>query len=162
MLRMPNTTISTTEPVNNESGVSHLIEYIIITAILLMFLVITIPMVNMTFIERPTSFLTYHAYTDIGNGVSTRIIDLYAIIPYGNNATITTKFDIPDDVAGRDYWVEIAPGPPERPYDNRIIIDGGYAVKSTVSLAGIGETVFGRTGGRTTASGLNNIEFQYP
>jgi len=155
-------TTSTIEQVNNESAVSHLVEYIIITAIVLLFLVITIPMVNMAFIEEPTNILTYHAYTDIGNGVSTRIIDLYAIIPYGNNATITTKFDIPDEVAGRDYWVEIVPGPPGRPYDNSIVIDGGYLVKSTVSLAGIGETVFGRTGGRTTASGLNYIEFQYP
>lgn len=156
------TTTSTTKMLDHESGISQTLEYIIISGVLLLFLVITIPMVNDTFIERPANFLSYHAYTDIGNGVSTRIIDLYAIIPYGNPATIITKFDVPDDVAGRDYTIEILPGPPERPKDNRIVISGGSQVSSTVSLAGIGETVFGLSEGRTTASGLNNIEYQYP
>lgn len=156
------TTISTTNRVDDESGVSQVLEYTIITGVLLLFLVITLPMVNDTFIERPTNILTGHAYTDIGNGVSTRIIDLYAILPYGNNATIITKFDVPDDVAGRDYIIEIVPGPSERPRDNRIVISGGSGISSTVSLAGIGETLFGMSSGRTTASGLNYIEYQYP
>lgn len=156
------TTISITNTADRESGVSNVLEYIIITGVLLLFLVITIPLVNDTFIERPTNLLTSHAYTDIGNGVSTRIIDLYAILPYGNNATIVTKFDVPDDVAGKDYMIEIVPGPPDRPRDNRIIISGGSQISSTVSLAGIGETLFGTSEGRTTASGLNSIEYQYP
>jgi hypothetical protein len=155
-------TTSTTDLVDRESGVSHLVEYIIISAILVVLMVIMIPMVNEAFIEGPTTYLTGYAYTDIGNGISTRIIDLYAIIPYGNNATIVTRFDIPDDVAGRDYWVEIVPGPPDRPYDNSIVISGGSGISTTVSLAGIGETTVGRSGGRTTASGLNYIEYQYP
>ncbi len=155
-------TISTINPVDRESGVSNVLEYIIITGVLLLFLVITIPMVNSTFIENPTNILTYHAYTDIGNGVSIRIIDFYAILPYYNNATITTKFDVPDDVAGRDYMIEIVPGPADRPLDNRIVISGGSGISSTVSLAGIGETDFGTSEGKTTASGLNSIEYQYP
>ena len=121
-----------------------------------MFLVIIIPMVNYTFIEKPKDVLTYHAYTDIANGVSTRVIDLYAIVPahrYGNPATITTKFDIPDEVAGRDYWVEIE--------DGMIVISGDSPIRSTVSLAGIGETEFGHASGRTTASGLNQIQYIY-
>lgn len=162
MMRITITTTSTINKMDYESGVSQTLEYIIISGVLLLFLVITIPMVNDTFIERPTNYLSYHAYTDIGNGVSTRIIDLYAIIPYGNPATITTKFDVPDDVAGRDYTIEILPGPAERPKDNRIVISGGSQVSSTVSLAGIGETIFGMSEGKTTASGLNNIEYQYP
>jgi hypothetical protein len=139
-----------------------MVEYLLISGILVLLLIIMIPMVNEAFIESPTNYLTSYAYIDIGNGVSTRIIDLYAIIPYGNDAQIITKFDIPDDVAGRDYWVEIVPGPPERPYDNNIVISGGSGVKSTISLSGIGETVFGRSEGRTTASGLNYIEYRYP
>lgn len=162
MLRRTITTVSTTDPEDRESGVSSTLEYIIITGVLLLFLVITIPMVNDTFIERPTNFLTFHAYTDIGNGVSTRIIDLYAILPYGNNATIVTKFDVPDDVAGRDYMIEIVPGPSDRPLDNQIVISGDSGISSTVSLAGIGETLFGTSEGKTTASGLNYIEYQYP
>src|SRR5512136_2533211 len=121
-------TTSTTDRPDRESGVSHLIEYIIITGIVILLFVIMVPMTNEAFIERPTEYLTGYAYTDIGNGVSTRIIDLFAIIPYYNNATIITKFDIPDEVAGRDYWVEIVPGPPEHPSDNSIRISGGSGI----------------------------------
>ena len=118
---------------------------------------IMVPMVTEAFIRGPTEQLTESAYTDIGNGVSTRIIDLYAIIPYYNEATITTKFDIPDDVAGRDYWVEI-----EGIRERMIRISGGSGISSTTSLAGIGKTVFGRSKGSTTASGLNQIKYEYP
>jgi hypothetical protein len=150
-------TTSTTNIPDSESGVSHLIEYIIITGIVILLFVIMVPMANQTFIETPTNYLTGYAYTDIGNGVSTRIIDLYAIIPYYNNATIVTKFDIPNEVAGRDYRVEIEGDPGEI-----IRISGGSGISSTISLAGIGETVFGRSEGNTTASGLNYIEYTYP
>jgi hypothetical protein len=155
-------TTSTTNLPDRESGVSHLVEYILITGVVVLLFVITISMTNETFIERPTNYLTGYAYTDIGNGVSTRIVDLFAIIPYNNNATITTQFDIPDEVAGRDYWIEIVPGPPERPSDNMIRISGGSGISSTISLSGIGETVFGQSEGRTTASGLNYIEYSFP
>jgi len=155
-------TTSITDPPDAESGVSHLVEYIIITGTVVLLFIITISMTNETFIERPTNYLTGYAYTDIGNGVSTRIVDLFTIIPYYNNATITTRFDIPDDVAGRDYWVEIVPGPPGEESDRIVRISGGSGISSTISLSGIGETVFGRSEGRTTASGLNYIEYSYP
>jgi hypothetical protein len=145
---------------DKESGVSHLVEYLIISGVLLIFLVIMIPMVSVIFIEGPTNQLTSHAFTDIGNGVSTRIIDLYAIIPYYNNATITTKYNIPDEVAGRGYFVEIV-GSEEDPI-NKMIIISGSGIHSNVSLSGIGGTLFGQSGGNTSASGLNYIEYQYP
>jgi len=158
MLIQKATITSITRPVDNESGVSHLVEYMIISGIIVLLLVIMVPMVNEAFIRGPTDYLTGHAYTDIGNGVSTRIVDLFAIIPYGNNATITTKFDLPDDVAGRDYWIDIEPGPPEKPLDDRIVISGRSGISSTISLAGIGETIGAE--GNTTAAGLNTIEYR--
>lgn len=140
-------------------AVSSMIEYILISGILMLFLVITIPLVSTVFIDQPTNKLTMYAFTDIGNGVSTRIVNLYAVIPYYNQANISTKFDIPDDVAGRDYWVEISPG--NHPKENLITISRGD-YKNDVSLAGIGATaMFGWSGGRTTASGLNRIEYVY-
>ena len=153
--------IGISERVDGESGVSSMIEYIIISGILLLLLVIIVPMVTTVFIEQPTNILTTYAFTDIGNGVSTRIVDLYAVIPFYNHATITTKFDIPDEVGGKDYRVDIVPGPPSRPYDEQIIISNP-SYETTVSLAGIGATVFGMAGGNTTASGINEITYQYP
>ncbi|MDI9633277.1 MAG: hypothetical protein QFX32_04380 [Methanolinea sp.] len=147
---------------DNESGVSQMLEYILITSILIIFFTITILTVTNTFIQDPADYLTYHAYTDIGNGVSTRIVDLFAIIPYNSNAHIVSKFDIPDDVAGKDYIVEIVQGPPGSPDDRQIAIYGSGSIKSIISLSGIGKTVFGTAEGKTTASGLNYIEYQYP
>jgi hypothetical protein len=155
-------TPSSTKMPDPESGVSHLLEYIIITGVVILLFAIMVPMVNEAFVQAPTEYLTGYAYTDIGNGVSTRIIDLFAIIPYYNEAIITTGFDIPDDVAGKDYWVEIVPGTSGRPGDNMIRISGSSGITSDISLAGIGETIFGQSEGKTTASGLNSIEYRYP
>jgi hypothetical protein len=160
----PGITTSTTDLPEKESAVSHMIEYTIITGIVILLFVIMVPMVTEAFIRGPTEYLTESAYTDIGNGVSTRIIDLYAIIPYYNKATIITKFDIPDDVAGKDYWVEILPGPQGKKNDpgEIIRISGSSGISSTTSLAGIGKTIFGGSEGNTTASGLNYIVYEFP
>ena len=50
--------------------------------------------------------ITYSAFTDIGNGLSTRIVDVYAIAPEKGN--ITSNFDLPDEIGGRNYMVEIS------------------------------------------------------
>lgn len=137
-----------------EEGVSNLLEYLFISGLLLLFIVITFPLVTSVFIDQPTNQLTTIAFIDIGNGVSTRIVDLYALVPGTNHANITTKFDIPDDVAGRDYWVEIEGG------TEVVISRGDY--ETMVSLGGIGSSEEGSSGGRTTASGLNFIEYHNP
>ena len=171
---MKTSLIGTSEPIQNESAVSTTIEYVIISGILVMLMVITIPVVTTVFIAQPANILTYHAYVDIGNGVSTRIVDLYAIIPSWNNATIKTKFDIPDEIAGKDYRIDIIKGDPPREYDQKILVSGtggssnseiflsGIGGSSEVSLAGIGATIFGLSEGNMTARGLNDIEYRYP
>jgi hypothetical protein len=133
-----------------------MIEYILISGILILLMVIMIPMVTTVFIDQPTNQLITYAFTDIGNGVSTRIVELYAVIPGDNPAHITTEFNIPDQVAGKDYRVVIIQGPPLRPDDLQILISGGN-YQSEISLAGIGSTVSAE--GNTTASGVNEIYY---
>jgi hypothetical protein len=149
---------------DHTDGVTNLLEYIFISGTLLILLVVLMFLVNAVFMDGPARTLQYHAFTDIGNGVSTRIVDLYIIAPY--NGTIETKFDIPDDVANRDYFVE-AKG--EGTATMIMVSAGGtvcqYAsdlcpscpvwtckggVYSLTSLAGIGGTrgVVGNTTGR--------------
>jgi hypothetical protein len=141
--------------VNHEEAVSHLIEYIIISGILILLIIITLPVVSNTLIEKPADQLTYYAFTDIANGVSTRIVDVYAI-PYDYSySNLNSKFDIPDDVAGRGYYVEISG---DGKSQNITISRGG--LQSTVSLAGIGATR--RAGGNTTGQGINQISYHYP
>jgi hypothetical protein len=135
---------------SHDSGVSTLTEYVTISGILLVLLTVTILVVNSIFIGGPLDRLAYNAYVDIGNGMSTRIVDLYVIAP--ENGTITTIFDIPDDVAGRNYYVEVN----QLGVDQEIVVSDGE-VSSTVTVAGIGGTR-GITG-NTTGSGWNRIMY---
>lgn len=137
--------------INREEGAANLIEYIIISGVLMVLMVILVLSINPIFIEGPLYQLTYNSYTDIGNGVSTRIVDLYVIAP--NEGNIHTDFDIPDDVAGRGYFVEIISGT----QGNDMLIVSGNNIESKMSLAGIGATL-GVTG-MTSGSGLNNIYY---
>lgn len=134
----------------HDSGISTLTEYVTISGILLVLLTVTIIVVNSVFIGGPSDRLAYNAYVDIGNGMSTRIVDLYVIAP--ENGTITTIFDIPDDVAGRNYYVMAE----KQGVDQEIVVTDGE-ITSTVMIAGIGGTR-GITG-NTTGSGWNRIMY---
>ena len=131
-----------TEPMNEE-GVTRLMEYIIITGVLLLLIIVMMFSVNASLMEGPADKLRYHAFVDIGNGISTRIVDLYVISP--TNGTITTKFGIPGDVAGKVYFVEAA----HNGTDQTIKVHAGN-IQSEIAIAGIGATK-GVTGNATSA-----------
>ncbi len=73
----------------NESAVANMIEYIMISGVLMGLLIVMLLLVNTNIMEDPANRLAYVAFTDIGNGVSTRIVDVYAIAP--RDGTISTK-----------------------------------------------------------------------
>ncbi|WP_298667420.1 hypothetical protein [uncultured Methanofollis sp.] len=135
---------------DDESGVTNLVEYVTITGILMVLLIVTIFATNAIFMQGPSDKLAYHSFVDVGNGISTRIVDIYVIAP--DTGTITTDFDIPDDVAGQDYFVEMK----EDLGDQKVVVsrDG---ITSTISIAGIGATM-GVTGS-TTGSGINRLTY---
>ena len=144
------------EPMNEE-GVTRLMEYIIITGVLLLLMVVMMITVNATLMEGPANKLRHHAFVDIGNGISTRIVDLYVIAPGGpgggsSDGNITTKFDIPDDVAGRGYFVSAD----LEGADQVILVQSGNA-RSKIAIAGIGATM--RVIGNTTGTGWNMIQY---
>jgi hypothetical protein len=143
-------TISRAERPDPTDGVTNLVEYISITGILLFLLVVVLFTVNSVFMQGPADTLSYYAFTDIGNGVSVRIVDLYVLAP--NEGNITTKFDLPDDVAGQDYFVRAdATG-----VDQVIVVERGD-ISARINIAGIGATK-GVTG-NTTSRGWNVISY---
>lgn len=147
----------TTEPLNEE-GVTRLMEYVIISGVLLLLMVVMMFTINAALMEGPANNLRYHAFVDIGNGVSTRIVDLYVIAP--GNGTITTKFDIPDEVAGRDYFVEAwMEGDDRANRANQAIQVQGGGIQSRVAIAGIGATK--GVIGNTTGAGWNMIQYDH-
>ena len=129
-----------------------MIEYMMISGVLIALLIVLLLLVNTNIMENPANRLAYVAFTDIGNGVSTRIVDVYAIAP--RNGTITTKFDIPEDIAGKDYFVEIGPG--ANPVDQDVMVSRGY-LETHVALAGVGASR--GVAGNTTGRGMNRISY---
>jgi hypothetical protein len=134
----------------DESAVAAMIEYLMITGVIMVLFIVVLLLVNTNIMEDPANRLVYVAFTDIGNGVSTRIVDVYALAPA--TGTISTKFDIPDDIAGKDYYVEI--GPVINPVDEEVVVSRGLT-ETHITLAGIGASKGVR--GNTTGRGMNTI-----
>jgi hypothetical protein len=107
-------------------------------------------LVNSTILRGPVDQVSYAAFTDIGNGVSTRIVDVYITSPY--NGSISTMYDLPDDVAGKDYFVEVG----QYASHQDITVSRDY-IYTKVSLAGIGATR--NVTGNTTGRGINRISY---
>jgi hypothetical protein len=145
-----------TGPQNNdihqERAAANMIEYIMVSGVLMGLLMVMLLLVNSAIMEAPSNQLAYVAFTDIGNGLSTRIVDIYAIAP--SDGSITTNFDIPDDVAGNDYSVIIGPG--NNPVDQDVQISRNLLV-THISLAGIGASR--GVVGNTTGKGINKISY---
>jgi hypothetical protein len=142
---------------HNETAVANLIEYMMISAVIIGLFIVVLLLVNTNIMENPANRLVYVAFTDIGNGLSTRMIDVYAISP--TDGTVFTNFDIPDDIAGKDYFVEVGTRENQvnhamndqyiRIHRNNLITD--------IALSGIGVTR--NVSGSTTGKGMNTICF---
>ena len=137
---------------NNESAVANMIEYLMISGVIMVLLIVMLLLVNTNIMEDPANRLIYVAFTDIGNGVSTRMVDLYAIAPA--NGTITTKFDIPDEIVGKGYDVTL--GSDTSSANQDITVSRGY-LKAHIAIAGIATTR--GVGGNTTGAGMNIISY---
>jgi hypothetical protein len=140
----------------DENAVSTTIEYISITAIVMALLIVLMLTMNSVFMEGPRDLVSYHSFVDIGNGVSTRIVDVYVLAPFVKveQGSIRTKFSIPDEVARASYDVDLTPPLAGSPGSETIVVSRG-SVKSTTSLAGIGSTL--GASGSTTGMGMKII-----
>jgi hypothetical protein len=141
----------------DDTAVANLIEYMLISAVIMGLLIVVLLLVNTNIMEDPANRLIYVAFTDIGNGVSTRMVDVFAIAPDSGN--ISTKFDIPDEIVGRGYFVEVGGS---QNIDNPDISDQYIrvyrnSITTDVALAGIAAS---RTAsGNTTGAGMNIIRY---
>jgi hypothetical protein len=142
------------DPQYKEAGAANMIEYITISGILMVLFIVMLLLVNANFMEGPANTLMYSAFTDISNGISTRIVDTYAIAPDTGN--ITSRFDIPDTIAGRGYSVEIGNTAGDDPTAQTVTVSRDLIV-TNVAIAGIGSTR--RAGGNTTGTGMNRISY---
>ena len=145
----------TSNQLQKESAVANLIEYLMITGVIMVLFIVMILLVNTNIMENPANRVVYVAFTDIGNGVSTRMVDVYALSP--RDGMIFTKFDIPDEIVGKDYSVEVGTrqNPDSNEFNDQYIrISRNYLI-TDIALAGIG--ISRNAGGNTTGRGLNTI-----
>ncbi len=91
----------------NEEAVITAVEYIVITGILMVMLIITVLTVNHLFIEGPSDTLRYNSYLDTGERLSARIVDMEMLAP--ESGRIVTRLDIPREVAGKSFNVSFVP-----------------------------------------------------
>jgi hypothetical protein len=149
-------TLRHTNERDSDRGVSNLVEFVLISGILVVLMMVLMLLVNAYIMEGTADKISYAALTDVGNGVSTRIVDLYIVHP--TNGTMTTMFDIPDDITDKDYYVEIgaASGTTIGTTSQAVEVSQGD-IKSVISLSGIGATKGIK--GNTTGRGLNKITF---
>jgi len=145
------------KPLHNDSAVANMIEYLMISGVIMALLIVMLLLVNTHIMENPVNRLVYVAFTDIGNGVSTRMVDVYAIAPQSGN--ISTKFDIPDEIVGRSYFVEVGS---RQNLDNPSISDQFIRVyrndiTTDIALAGIASSR--NATGSTTGAGVNVISY---
>jgi hypothetical protein len=132
-----------------------MIEYLMVSAVIMALFIVMLLLVNTNIMEDPANRLVYVAFTDIGNGVSTRMMDVYAISP--KDGTVFTHFDIPDDIAGKDYFVEVGTRPNKvnlAMNDQYIRVSRGF-LSTDIALSGIGATR--NVSGSTTGKGMNTI-----
>ena len=141
----------------HESAERIFIQYVMVSGVLMVLFVIMLLLVNANFMVEPADTLSYYAFTDIGNGVSTRIVDVYSIAP--QNGTLVTQFNRrPGRYRGENYFVDIEPSANQNDQD---IVVWRDAVSSNISLSGIDLTSQGIATGNTTGSGINRITSQF-
>jgi hypothetical protein len=138
----------------SDAAFATLIEYVMVSGILMVLFVIMLLLVNANIMVGPANTLNYYAFTDIGNGVSTRIVEVYSIAP--QNGTLVTHFDLPDDVGTQNYFVDIEPS---ASLNDQNIVVWRNDISSNISLAGIDLTSQGIVSGNTTGSGINRITY---
>lgn len=90
---------------DDDKGVTSSIQYIITFAISAGIFTLFIIYVNPLFIATPQYIVTQNQFEDIGNGISTMIIDTYLIAP--DDGKLSTSFEVPYTVAGNTYNISV-------------------------------------------------------
>jgi len=116
-------------------------------------LMVMLLLVNSTIMEGPANRLSYVAFTDVGNGISTRIVDVYAIAP--RDGEISTRMEIPPDIAGKVYYIEI--GSSGASGVNQDVTVYRDSLSTKVALAGIGASK--GVVGNTSSRGMKRISY---
>ncbi len=121
-----------------DEGVSMVTEYIMIFIVAMFVFTIFVSSAQSIFVDGPGRMVSRNQLTDIGNDVDTKLIDTYLVAP--RNGTISTTFDIPDDVAGHGYVVRLSDAPGQ---DKEVTVhsDRYPEISVKLTLNGVNSTI---------------------
>jgi|LGOV01.1.fsa_nt_gb hypothetical protein len=124
----------------DEKAVSTTLGYILVVSIGVTFFSILMLSLNSIFYDTPKAIVTESVYNDLGNEISTKMVDIYIIAPM--NGSIDTKFDIPINIANERYKIEIGSSK-----DQEIIVSSLDSSNNVaISINGIGHSMDTVTG----------------
>ncbi|MCD4845345.1 MAG: hypothetical protein K8R25_12750 [Methanosarcinales archaeon] len=124
----------------DEKAVSTTLGYILVVSIGVTFFSMLMLSLNSIFYDTPKAIVTESVYNDLGNEISTKMVDIYIIAPM--NGSIDTKFDIPINIANERYKIEIGSSK-----DQEIIVSSLDSSNNVaISINGIGHSMDTVTG----------------
>ena len=122
----------------NDSGVTAVLEYIMTFVFAFIIFTMMLSMFDGMFIKGPERTVTTMQFADVGNDVTAKILDTYLVAPV--DGEISTGFDMPETVAGRDYQLDIRPS--ANGWDREIVVHSQYSDQSlSVTLNGVSSTI---------------------
>lgn len=118
------------------SGMSTLTGYVVISIVAIIFFGIVAITTTGTFIERPGQIVMRGGYSDVGNDISTKIVDIYIIAP--EKGKLNTSLRMPVSVARQEYEVDAN----VNQSDQTIKVSALHTnIEVTVTINGIAHTV---------------------
>lgn len=122
----------------DERGLNAVMEYMVTFVIAFLVFIMILSMFDGMFIRGPTDTVSRIQFTDVGNDVTAKILDTYLLAPDTGN--VSTSFEIPDSVAGRDYALDVRSSP--NGWDKEVLVySQSTAVNATVTINGVSSTI---------------------
>lgn len=140
---------------SDENAVSNAVGYILITSVAITFFAILMLSLNYLFTDTPKAIVSESVYNDLGNEISTKMVDIYIIAPI--NGSIDTKLFIPIKIADERYKIKMVGGGGNQ----EIIISSLDSDNNVVvSINGIGHSVVNVTGEIYSGTTEHGIRFE--
>ncbi|HEY3274691.1 MAG TPA: hypothetical protein VGJ92_13055 [Methanocella sp.] len=144
---------------NDESGVVSAVEFLLTFSIAAIIFGILVLSINGLFLDQSRAVVGTNQFTDVGNDISTRIIETYLLAPDSGNVTscrILTYFEVPPSIEGSGYTININ----KHEKDERVnIVSTDNLISVTSTLNGAGETI-PIDGSTSSMSLLHYIDYQ--
>ena len=138
----------------DDTASSTVLGYIFIGSVAITFFAILMLSLNFLFTDTSRDIVTESVYNDLGNEISTKMVDIYIIAPI--NGSIDTKLYIPQKIANERYKIAMN----RTSGDQEIIVSSlDSDNRVIVSINGIGHSVANVTGEIYSGTTEHGIRF---